>query len=117
MAGRRFHPEEVAAAYDFLAATPPFNKWKLPPSDEVGFAVTDHQDEFGAFVVDGEKITIRISANFQSHTFRLLEVLAHELIHMAQHVAKKSTKSSHNADFNARAKRVCALHGFDPKGF
>jgi len=117
MVARHYHPDELAAAYEFLRATRPFNRWKLPEADDITFKVTSDPQTYGRFIGDNGKLTIVISAASASHTIKLIETMAHECLHLHQHVAGHQTKAEHNADFRKKAKRVCAIHGFDPKAF
>lgn len=119
MAPRTFHPDELAAAYDFLRTTPPFRRWKLPPSDEITFVVNKHAQNRGDFHVDAnDRPVMRVSMAAVSHTNSLLAVIAHESIHLYQWRTKRETANTkHNADFHRLAARVCAIHGFDAVAF
>lgn len=124
MAGLGFHltPFNLEAAYAFLQTTPPFNRWKLPSPDEVEFVVNASRTEFGACVKYKrlKEWSIEVSSYMVSLPHTLLEVMAHEMIHLYQGVrgvGSRNTKSQHDAEFHRFAKRVCAYHGFDPKRF
>lgn len=105
----------LAAGYDFLRTTEPFKGWKLPESDEIGFAVIRDPNCYANFnVVDGMP-TIRVSSACVGHTATLLAKLAHELCHLRQHLTKD--KSVHGAAFKRMATRICRVHGFDLKTF
>lgn len=43
--------------------------------------------------------------------------MAHEMIHLHQHLRKTETRAQHNAEFKRLAAQVCAQHIFDPKSF
>lgn len=109
-------PRHVAAMYDCLRALPPFDKWKLPESDEIEFRTPARADVFGEFL-DGEPRIITISSARHSHTFTVMLTLAHEMIHLKQALEKTDNKNQHNADFKKLAKRVCSLNGWDYKAF
>lgn len=108
----------AATAYEFVATTPPFAKWGLPSADEVEFFVTDDKLHFGQY---GEGATVRhriyiSNANIGTPA-KLIETMAHEMLHMRQAIAKTDTKKEHNAEFVRLAKQVCRLHAYDLKGF
>ena len=108
-------PEILRAAYEYLRACPPFNRWKLPQADEVEFHVTRHTDRRGdcEATVDGH--CVRISAALIGRTSSLMETLAHEMIHVR--LDRKGVRSHHGRDFQRCAAQVCRYHGFDLKLF
>ena len=113
-------PETLAAAYDFLKATPPFNKWGLPESDEVKFKVGRRPSEHARYQWDGERHTLTLSAGSIGHTQTLIEALSHEMIHMHLEetgMESRGNENVHNAAFRQFAAQVCKHHGFDPKAF
>lgn len=104
----------LIAAYELLRTTRPFLGWKLPDFGEIEFEVLRGAHQFGD--CDGERI--RISAGRHGQLATLLATVAHEMIHLHQMRRKLETKNTeHNADWRARAKWVCALHGWDAKAF
>lgn len=112
-------PHALAAAYDYLRATPPFNGWKLPESDAVEFGVTKHRDREGDHNVYqrvGEHI-IRASSHFVKTTDGVMQLMAHEMIHMHQEITKTITRVQHNRAFHRLARRVCRCHGWDAVRF
>lgn len=118
MAVRSFHPDELAAAYDFLRTTPPFRRWKLPSSDDIGFVVNKHTQNRGDFYIENGRPIMRVSMAAVSHTNSMLAIVSHEMIHLYQWQAKRETSNTkHNADFHRLAARVCAVHGFDSVAF
>lgn len=111
-------PSIIEAAYDFLSATPPFNRWSLPPGDEIGFHVGADPRLYGWYVRKGNQHIIGVSVRLVSHTNTLLRTTAHEMVHLRQALRKSETAhTEHNAEFIRLAARVCAAHGFDPKEF
>lgn len=58
---------------------------------------------------------IRVSAKSTTTTDLLLQVMAHEMIHA--HLVADRLRDGHGANFMRAAKRVCAVHGWDLKGF
>lgn len=115
-------PDMISAAYDFLRETAPFKGWRLPHSDEIGFHVVPDPNTIADFVLEQDNsMHIRVSVhNF--HTVTLIMTVAHEMVHMYQcmhKLAKNGNKMAlvHNADFKRRAKRICAIHGWDESLF
>jgi len=111
----RLTPDLLAAGYDFLRASEPFKGWKLPESDDIGFHVVRDPKMHADFGIEKGVPTIRVSENGAGHTVTLLAALAHEIIHLRQHLTGK--RDTHGASFKAMAKRVCSSHGFDPQTF
>lgn len=112
--------EMLAAAYDFLVMTPPFNSWNLPPSDEIAFKVTRSRRWFARYRWDGKRHTIEISGNAVAHSDTLLAKLSHEMVHL--HLEElgmdgRGTADTHSGAFRHLAEEVCAVHGFDPKAY
>lgn len=110
-------PEILRAAYDFLAVTPPFNKWNLPEGEDVAFQVMRSTVLHGSYDQETGRHRIRISGNTHGHTASLLVTLAHEMIHLHEQQAGMATTAQHTAAFRKLAERVCKFHGFDPKMF
>ena len=112
-------PAALAAAYEYLRATPPFRGWKLPHADEVAFHVTRHRDrEADHEVVRRRAHIIRVSVNKIKTTDALMQAMGHELIHAYQDgVARTDTRAIHNAEFKRLARRVCQVHGWKYEGF
>jgi len=106
----------LEAAYEYLRATPPFVRWKLPHADKVEFRVTDRPDEFGRHGVD-ERGNHRIDvsgARVRSGSCLVL-TMAHEMIHGRQAVL--GGDYGHNPLFDRLAAQVCRHHGFDVSVF
>lgn len=117
-------PDMLAAAYDFLRATPPFRGWKLPESDDVEFYVLTTHDRLGHYRAyhkrdaDGCFGEIAISARRVGHSAPLIYRMSHEMVHLYQEVKRTTTPNTeHNAEFYRLAERVCRYHGFDLKDF
>lgn len=112
--------EMLAAAYDFLAATPPFRDWSLPDSEEVRFKVGRFRSHCAHYQWDGKQHTITASANAIGHTDTLIRKLAHELIHLHLEelgMDSRGTANTHSGAFRRLAAEVCKIHGFDLKIF
>ena len=115
-------PETLAAAYDYLATTPPFNKWSLPDSDEIKFVVGRFRDTFATYQWDGKhsQHIITMSAVAIGQTTTLMQTLAHEMIHLHLEESKMESRGStntHNLWFRKFAAQVCKYHGWDLKAF
>ena len=113
----RLHPDLIAAGYDFLRQSQPFKGWRLPEGDEIGFGIVEDATIFADFCIMKGEPLIRVSG-MNGHTNTLLATIAHEMIHLYQHIHKLDVGGSdHNTDFWKRAKRVCSIHGWDVKTF
>lgn len=111
-------PDVLVAAYEYLRTTEPFRRWKLPDSDDIVFMVTHDRERMGQVSIFKGHLTLEISAVQIGHTASLMSVMAHEMIHIHQKDVRAETSGAqHNAAFRKLAARVCAFHGFDPKGF
>lgn len=113
-------PEVCEAAYEYLRATHPFNRWNMPEGEDVRFRVTRSKKVFASYCWNGEKHEVGMSAASIGHTRTLMEAMAHEMIHM--HLEQTGIESYghdsiHNAAFRKYAKQVCDHHGFDEKSF
>lgn len=108
-------PDLLRAAYDLLGETEPFKRWNLPDSDEIRFRVYRSGD-YGLFQTDGPDMTISASERMIGHLGTLLSTIAHEKIHVYQHVT--GMPMDHGAGFKKLAAEVCRHHrDFDPKNF
>lgn len=109
-------------AYEYLRATPPFNGWRLPHTDDVEFQVSAHPKEWGSYEFDlqGKDFhRITISNRYCGQTQSLIETMAHEMCHLKQRDSERRSKPyvSHGPKFKRLAAAVCRQHGFDPKTF
>lgn len=116
----RLTTENLPAAYEFLRACEPFCKWGLPHADEVEFTVGRRRDRFGHMRGDVRSLgaEIMVSEAIVGSVGRLVETMAHEMIHLRQH--RRGTETSgtqHNAEFKRLAASVCRSMMFDPKAF
>ena len=112
-------PQILAAAYEYLRSTTPFKSWKLPLADEVEFAVTRHRDRDGdhsTYLRTDEHI-IRVSTYWVKTTDALMQVIAHEMIHMRQIRTRINPRRTHDAAFCRTAARVCKAHGWKAHPF
>ena len=121
--GGRLHltPDCLENAYEYLRATLPFRRMDLPHADNLVFRVMGARDRFGHFrgrikgMPDLNEIGVSVRA--VTSTDLLMATMAHEMIHLYQHENGSSTRSSHNAEFERIASRVCRVHGFDRENF
>lgn len=113
--------EQVAATYDCLRLQPPFNRLKLPEVTGITFKITHHKDRQGHYThtVGGDDHEIAVSAYWVGHFNTLLQVVAHEMLHLWQRTRRTTPKGDvqHNAEFRRLAKRVCKAFGWDVKPF
>lgn len=109
-------PEILAAAYEYLRATPPFNRWKLPSATHIKFIATKAAKTAGhCEVLDSGKICVAVSDTLHGHSQAVLTTMAHEMVHVWQFLNGKP--GTHGAIFKQKAEQICRKHGFDPLGF
>lgn len=112
------NPETLAAAYDFLRTTPPFNGWNLPEGDDLTFKVIKDPALRGSYRRDRKnRHVISISAASIGFTESLVETMSHEMIHLHEALTGLETAAQHGAAFHKYADQVCKVHGFDRKLF
>ena len=113
-------PEMIAGTYELLRLTPPFRSWKLPHADEIEFKVTRQiqpQAFYEKYVRLNEHL-IAVSDARIGTLANLVDVTAHEMIHLYEEIAGTTTPGTeHNAQFDKWARLVCRHHGFDYKQF
>ena len=113
-------PAILELAYAYLAETPPFRKWNLPPVEDVKFTVTQSVNRHGRCIsYEGSEYEIEISAKTHNHTNSLMETMAHEMVHVHERQTgmRKNGQRHHTKVFIALAKEVCDAHGFDSGQF
>lgn len=110
--------EVLQGAYDYLRATEPFCRWNLPDGEDISFKVIRSLVDRGQYYrVDG-KHTISISSSCIGRSSSLMEIMAHEMIHLHEREARFDRADvEHTRAFKKLALRVCAIHGFDSKLF
>lgn len=114
---RKFHPtpDMMAACYDMLLCTPPFNRWNLPRSEQVEFYIELNPARYGAYEVDRTRIWI---SSLCKDTPTFVQVMAHEMVHLRQCIkGKRSATEWHGRDFKTMALQVCHFHGWLPAHF
>lgn len=111
----------LRSCYAFLTTTEPFCRWNLADADDVKFIITGRRDCYGHYrhcTGYPYQHEIMVSMHFVGRTHTLVEVMAHEMIHLFQRETKTdSSTTEHNAAFKNHARHVCRYHGFDPKTF
>lgn len=111
-------PDILEWAYELINHTDPYLKWNLPDGNHVRFKVFKSFNFKGDFQVDGDGVpVIRVSERCVGTLHKLIEVMAHEMIHLHQWHNKMETRGEHNAAFMKEAALVCKVHQFDPKDF
>jgi len=106
-------PEMLALAYDYLCSQAPFNKWNLPPSDEVKFLVIRKRDRYAHFQIKDGIPHIAVSSRMVGRHETLISTMAHEILHFHMHLAGFKEAGDHGAAFQKLANRVCKIHEFD----
>jgi predicted metal-dependent hydrolase len=116
MSELRVTPAMIEAAYNLMKTTAPFNRWKLPDSEDVEFCVTKHKDRLGDCVDAGHAFVLRVSERFHGRLDALLTTVAHEMVHIRQ--SHYPAERDHGPTFKRLAKQVCKHHPhIDPKTF
>ena len=110
--------ELMERAYELVAHTSPFDRWNMPPPDEVVFRTTRSKNTIGDYHRDGAgRHIIRGSVHLVGSLFTLIALMSHEMIHLHQCRAGMLTSNPHDAAFHKLADQVCAIHGFDRRAF
>ncbi len=106
-------PQNLAHMYTMLKGLRPFNRWKLPPLEEIRFEVTNDVDSLGTYCFIEDIHVITISRAKNGHLDTIIKTLAHEIIHMCRgkHPYKYLV---HDAYFLKRSQAVALEFGFDP---
>jgi len=111
-------PDLLEWAYELINHTDPYLKWNLPEGRQVRFKVYKSIKDKGDFYIDGDGTpVIRISERCVGTLNKLIELMAHEMIHLHQWRNHMETRGEHNAAFMKDAAQVCKIHRFDPKDF
>lgn len=110
----RLTPEILAACYELLRATRPFDRWGLPPASEVRFVSVESMSGGRGFadytpLKRGHKI--RVSEARHERLSRILETMAHEMCHVKQRCCRATRNSAtHGKVFQRLADQVCKHH-------
>jgi hypothetical protein len=116
----KFTSEILEKAYVFLCSMPPFDRWKLPDSNQIEFTASQtryHQGEYSRYIRGPKKgtHTIAISRYRIRHLTTLLKIMGHEMIHLKLAIDGTETPGTeHNAEFVRLLDIVCRRQGWDP---
>ncbi len=122
-------PRLLEATYELVRATPPFNRWRLPPADEVEFRVKElGHTRSGKILALHRALYPRKSIRHiisidptRRKVALLVEDMAHEMVHLYQrrHLDKKvgHCTAAHGTHFKRLAAQVCRTHGWDVATF
>lgn len=106
-------PDILAGLYDVLRLTKPFKGWSLPPSDEVGFHVSEVETPQGEWWIENGQHQLKVSAKKHHTLYSAMTTLAHEMVHVHEHQVGARLDVHHGWTFKKFAKSVCRWHGFD----
>lgn len=114
----RLTPDLLAAAYDLLRHTAPFDKWNLPEAEDVRFVVFRSKRWFGDYSY-GAQHTMRLSEGKHTRLSGVLATMAHEMLHLhLGEIGCHKDSHRHGPAFRRLADEVCAAHPeFDPSVF
>ena len=105
--------EMLAHAYEYLCCLPPFNKWNLPSSDDVKFAISKNKYRYAYYQMSGGEHHIVLSSRFIGRHELLIATMAHEMIHLHMEVSCILANNPHDAAFHKFADHICKIHEFD----
>jgi predicted SprT family Zn-dependent metalloprotease len=117
-------PEVLRAAYSYLSETEPFHDWNMPDAEDIKFQVRKDRKLQGNcrhryYKKTGETkyLLIQIAEKWVYTSNSLISTMAHEMIHAHMFWHNIKERAHHGETFQAFAKEVCELHGFDPGQF
>lgn len=114
-------PAFCAGIYLMLCEGPVFRRVRLPPPGGlapmqgfVAFGVLKNTQDAGDYRYLGDdKHRIRLAQPYCATLEHAVETMAHEMIHLDQHIRNSITpRVVHNAEFKRISKRVCDAYGF-----
>lgn len=111
---------QLRAVYAMLREFPPFNRWGLPPADQVKFELIEPPDLAEFSEDDDGRLTIAINPLKHVWLYQIIESVAHEAVHMRQHMLDRlpvSDTKHHNKEFDKMAWQVCKELGMNPQTF
>ena len=103
----------LAHAYDYLCCMKPFDKWNLPPSEDIKFRIIRKKDRYAHYRMEGGQHYIEVSSLAVGRHEMLISTLAHEMIHLHQEMMGILGNNPHDVAFHKLADRVCKIHEFD----
>lgn len=108
----------VEAVYDMLRTTRPFNRWRMPDADSIGFAVMRNPTSKGEFYVDAKGHPVIAINDKYHHTIdELMRTVSHEMCHLREYLHGPRKDVHHGAWFKRSARAVCKAHNFDEGAF
>ena len=110
-------PAHLEAAYELIKTTPPFKGWKLPPADEVEFAISRNGNHAADAQWMGTHWRIRVNGKWTGNLSTLLRYMMHEMVHVAHGIQCPSDSAHHGQEFKRLGRLVCRFHYIDPKTF
>lgn len=100
--------------YELLRMTPPFNRWGLPPADEVELHATHiSENAQGEYYFKGGRHVIRVNPKRHKTLNSMQFTLAHEMCHLREYMLGHRKVGCHGWMFNRLADSVCKHHGWD----
>ena len=106
-------PEILAASYDYLCCTPPFDKWNMPSSEDVKFSVIKTKDRTAHYCQRNGVHVIAVSSAYVGRHESLISSMAHEMVHLHMSQTCWNRRNPHDAAFQKFADQVCRIHEFD----
>jgi hypothetical protein len=99
-------PDMLAHCYDMvIASSRTLKSWKLPPSEDIKFKITNHKDRFAHHEVVGGVHILAFSACYVSRFETLISTMVHEIIHVHQDQA--GLPRADNKHFSKLADKLC----------
>jgi len=101
--------------YDLLRQYAPFKS--LPHSDEIEFRVVRDRTREGYYTRRGATHIIAVSDCHATDPIHALEIMAHEMLHLAQALKGRETRADHNRPFVRAARVVCQTFHWELSAF
>lgn len=103
--------ETIEHVYELLRSSQPFSLWNMPPASEMSFTFKKGGcSYFRAPTKSRPQPRMDISSDHCNTMQQTVETVAHEMIHLFQHV--NGLPLAHDNVFNAMADMVCLAHGY-----
>lgn len=102
--------EMLAHAYDYLCCTAPFDKWNMPPSEDIKFLVIKSPDRYAHYQLVRDVHNIAVSTKWVNRHQSLLSTMAHEMVHLHIRSAGIRQRHAHGKAFQRLADEVCKCH-------
>lgn len=109
-------PDRIREAYAYLRRLPPFSRWGLPPPGRIEFGL-EHDPAFAASFLNSSPPCLCVNAHLHHTLAGLHASVAHEMVHLRQHMLGRldpcADHAGHNAEFRRLSAQVCRDLGFD----